>query len=123
MSNALLKYNTVYSSKLVRKESKVKTAFKVIFCWSIPIAYLIHYRDKQDESNETIKSLQGEIQRLDRVIENQEKIRSKKQKEEQQTTLEHKKRIIKTGNKVKLEETKVCEGNLNVLNEFFNGGW
>jgi hypothetical protein len=122
MNNSLVKYNTVYSGKLKRKESDIKTFFKVIFCWTIPIAYLVHYRDKQKESNETIKALQGEIQRLDLTIENQAKSR-RKQQESEQMTLEHVKKIIKTGNNVKLTETKTYNGSMEYIKDWLGGNY
>lgn len=124
MSSSLVKYNTVYSSKLVRRESGIKTTFKIIFIWTRPIAYFLYYRDKQKEKDETIRVLQNEIQRQELVRASQERIRRQQQEEQQQTTLEHVKRIIKNGNKVKIEETKTCEGNYDLLNEFMSqGGW
>jgi hypothetical protein len=123
MSNGLVKYNTVYSSKLVRKESKIKTTFKIIFIWTLPIAYFIHYRDKKKENENTINALQGEIERLELVIESQAEIR-RKQQSKPELVAEQTRRLIKYGNNVRLEENNTYDGNYMFLNEFLkNGGW
>jgi hypothetical protein len=122
MNNSLIKHNTVYSSKFVRKESKIKTAFRVILFWTIPIAYGIHYRDKQNEYKQVIQRLENEIKRLDLVIETQARQNRNKQ-HDPQITLEHNKKIVKNGNNVTLQETKTYNGGIEDINSWLQGGF
>jgi hypothetical protein len=118
MSN-LVKYNTVYSSKLFNNRPKTFLYYICLPCKLV--AWLVYYRQEQKENEKKIKALQGEIKRLDLVRASQERIRNQQQQEQEQTTLEHVKRIIQKGNNITVIENKTYTGRADKVKEWWLG--
>jgi uncharacterized membrane protein len=91
----------------------------------IPIVYIL-FKDKIDEFEDKIEILQDAISKKSETIESLKKqIREYKEKNNKpELVAEQTKRLVKNGDSVRLEESKVCEGDFNILSDFFsNSRW
>lgn len=115
-------YTTSYSHT---QQASYPIFIKVIRLPLIPIVYLM-FKDKIDEYKSQIKDLKKGAELKTLTIKSlQKQIKDiRQQNNKPELIAEQTKRLVKNGNNVRLEETKTCDGDYRLLNEFMSsGGW